>query len=224
MCPIRTGLTSRLRRRSCRSLLSLEPGASGRAQQSAQAPQAPDVWSSRIRVTPASHVSSAGALSLKTTNHSAPIVRKSLALFLLGLRDGPGGVHQADVAECLREVAQQLTSRRIHLFTQQPDVVNIRSSFSPALPADKPTPSLFFAKLFSLWGVGLGRQREKSGVRRPRTLPLAATLLPRPWRAAGMPRAEGAEPVTRTLSNTHPQFDSDGPSCAISGSCLVPRK
>jgi hypothetical protein len=74
----------------------------------------------------------------------------------------------------------------------------------PRSPRGKPTPSLFFAKLFSLWGVGLGEQREKSGG--PASTQLAPGWLGRVkrWRAAGMPRAEGADPVPRTLSDTEP--------------------
>src|SRR5512144_3218354 len=44
---------------------------------------------------------------------------------LLGLRDRPGGVDQADVAECLREVAQQLSGSRVDLLGQQADIVAV---------------------------------------------------------------------------------------------------
>jgi transposase len=60
---------------------------------------------------------------------------------------------------------------------------------SPPLSQLASPRRLSFCQAFSLCGVGLGRQREKAGVRRPRNLPLAATPLQRPWRAAGMPRA-----------------------------------
>src|SRR5262249_23204390 len=43
---------------------------------------------------------------------------------LLGLADGPGGVDQADMAECLREVADHFAAGHVDLFSQQADVVD----------------------------------------------------------------------------------------------------
>src|SRR5260370_4306043 len=43
----------------------------------------------------------------------------------LRLRDGPGCIHEADVTEGLREVAQQLVTRWIYLLGEQADVIRI---------------------------------------------------------------------------------------------------
>src|SRR5438552_15759010 len=59
----------------------------------------------------------AGAESRPRVSHTAPRFR---------LRDGPRRVHQPDVTERLREVAQQLASRRVHLLRQEADVVDER--------------------------------------------------------------------------------------------------
>src|SRR5712692_5380279 len=56
---------------------------------------------------------------------SKPFPRSSLSQPLLRLRDGPGRIHEADVTEGLREVAQQFASRRVYLLGEQPDVIHI---------------------------------------------------------------------------------------------------
>src|SRR5260370_7681365 len=43
----------------------------------------------------------------------------------LRLRDSPGCIHEANVTECLREVAQQFVTYRIYLLGKQADVIRI---------------------------------------------------------------------------------------------------
>src|SRR5260370_40675381 len=43
----------------------------------------------------------------------------------LRLRDSPGCIHEANVTECLREVAQQFVTYRIYLLGEQADVIRI---------------------------------------------------------------------------------------------------
>src|SRR5260370_38656856 len=45
----------------------------------------------------------------------------------LRLRDSPGCIHEANVTECLREVAQQFVTYRIYLLGEQADVIRIRN-------------------------------------------------------------------------------------------------
>src|SRR5690242_4878219 len=52
----------------------------------------------------------------------------------LGLGDGPGRVHQPDVAEGLGEVAEQLTRRGIDLLGEQADVVDVADGALEDLP------------------------------------------------------------------------------------------
>src|SRR6266496_6304094 len=47
----------------------------------------------------------------------------------LRLGDGPGSVDQPDVAECLREVTEQLACLRVDLFGEQTHVVDERHGF-----------------------------------------------------------------------------------------------
>ena len=52
------------------------------------------------------------------------IAHRSLPLSLR-LRDGPGCIHEPNVTEGLREVAQQLVTRWIYLLGEQADVIRI---------------------------------------------------------------------------------------------------
>jgi hypothetical protein len=60
----------------------------------------------------------------------------------------------------------------------------------PLSPRTRPTPSLFFAKLFSLCGVGVGAGREKKAVEpKPPRLPIATLPAYRLRLARGMDAA-----------------------------------
>src|SRR5437588_11487510 len=65
--------------------------------------------------------------SLSLRRRKAPTASKAPGVWQLSLRlrDGPGCIHEANVTEGLREVAQQLVPRRIDLFGEQADVIGI---------------------------------------------------------------------------------------------------
>src|SRR6516165_8640353 len=55
------------------------------------------------------------------SSSSPSLVRSGVAL---SLRDGPCGVDKPDMAECLGEVAQQLSAGGIDLLSEQADIVD----------------------------------------------------------------------------------------------------
>src|SRR4051812_39521223 len=57
-----------------------------------------------------------------------------------GLVDGPGGVDEPDVAERLREVAEQLTAPGVDLLRQQAHVVGVRGGSLECLPGPADLP------------------------------------------------------------------------------------
>ena len=61
------------------------------------------------------------------------IAHRSLPLSLR-LRDGPGCIHEPNVTEGLREVAQQLVTRWIDLLGEQADVIGIVNRVFEARP------------------------------------------------------------------------------------------
>src|SRR5438067_7166724 len=74
--------------------------------------------------------------SLSLRRRKAPTASKAPGVWQLSLRlrDGPGCIHEADMTECLREVAQQLVTRRIYLLGEQADVIRIGNRLFEGLP------------------------------------------------------------------------------------------
>src|SRR5260370_19464241 len=78
-----------------------------------------------MRTTPARRRGSLGCVTRaanRAPSRAWPPPRSSVC-GSLRLRDGPRGVHQPDVAECLREVAEQLAGGRIDFLGKEPHVV-----------------------------------------------------------------------------------------------------
>src|SRR6266568_7214263 len=65
--------------------------------------------------------------SLSLRRRKAPTASKAPGVWQLSLRlrDGPGCIHETDVTEGLREVAQQLITSWIYLLCEQADVIRI---------------------------------------------------------------------------------------------------
>src|SRR6266702_3360609 len=74
--------------------------------------------------------------SLSLRRRKAPTASKAPGVWQLSLRlrDGPGCIHKADVTEGLREVAQQLVTRRIYLLSEQTDIIRIGNRLFEGLP------------------------------------------------------------------------------------------
>src|SRR5437763_5587667 len=74
--------------------------------------------------------------SLSLRRRKAPTASKAPGVWQLSLRlrDGPGCIHEADVTEGLREVAQQLVARRIYLLGEQANVIRIANRLFEGLP------------------------------------------------------------------------------------------
>src|SRR6266702_7571304 len=74
--------------------------------------------------------------SLSLRRRKAPTASKAPGVWQLSLslRDGPGCIHEANMTEGLREVAQQLVTRRIYLLGEQADVIRIGNRLLEGLP------------------------------------------------------------------------------------------
>src|SRR5260221_11502799 len=72
------------------------------------------------------HIQTSGVVSTRRDRASLfPFYSLLFWQWSLRLRDGPGCIHEADVTEGLREVAQQLVTRWIYLLGEQADVIRI---------------------------------------------------------------------------------------------------
>src|SRR5690242_15001166 len=72
-----------------------------------------------VRTVRPRHDTSAGSPTFTATSRPSDTA-------LLGLADRPRRVDEPNVAERLREVAEQLAGRRVDLLGEQPDVVDVR--------------------------------------------------------------------------------------------------